>query len=694
MLAVDTETNGLDIHHGCKPFIITICNESLENTCWVWDVDPLTREPIIPTRDILEFENEIEGEELAFLNPVFDILALSKLKKRIGDRWPWKKTHDIGLSSHIIDSIYKPRTLTSLAYRYLGVDLNPLEEKVATAVKAARKIAKDQFPEWRIAEEGLEGLPSCKDGGKSGDAEAIKVWKNDMWLPRAIAKALNYPKSHPWWTVTEDYANGDTLATIAICKQHLPILKEKRLEWIYRKRVELLPVMYNMSNRGVSLNKLRAKKLEQELTEEYESKRKVCEEVAELFGYGLTMPKGSNNNSLKDFVFEVMELPVIELTDTGQPALNSKRVLPHYKDTLDQDTPEWKFVDALFDYRKSGTHLGYLNAYARFWRQVQMSNGNDIWVRLHPSLNPTGADTLRWSSANPNSQNISKKGKYNLRKAFGPLPGREWWSCDAKNIELRIPAYESGEQTLIDLFENPGPPYYGSEHILNFSVVYPDIWEEEVKAVGLDKAGPHIKDKYKDTWYQWCKNGDFAVGYGAIDRDDGEGTADLAFHRPGSHARLKERFAAKEKLNQKWIGFATKHGYVETLPDRTVDPEQGYPLRCTRNDWGGILQTVPLNYHVQSTAMWVTMRAMILIQEYFDKINRKRDKRDWCYLIMQVHDEVVIDLPKKPNKGNWALVQEILAIIGSIGQDLIPSMPLPFGAELHTTSWDTGETLA
>ena len=39
-------------------------------------------------------------------------------------------------------------------------------------------------------------------------------------------------------------------------------------------------------------------------------------------------------------------------------------------------------------------------------------------------------------------------------------------------------------------------------------------------------------------------------------------------------------------LNEKCIRFAEKYGYVETMPDRTVDPDRGYPLLCSRSKWG------------------------------------------------------------------------------------------------------------
>ena len=62
MLGIDTETTGLDLHHGCKPFLITTCNEKFEQHCWEWEVDPITREPIIPNQDLLEFRDLLNKE--------------------------------------------------------------------------------------------------------------------------------------------------------------------------------------------------------------------------------------------------------------------------------------------------------------------------------------------------------------------------------------------------------------------------------------------------------------------------------------------------------------------------------------------------------------------------------------------------------------------------------------------------------
>jgi hypothetical protein len=172
---------------------------------------------------------------------------------------------------------------------------------------------------------------------------------------------------------------------------------------------------------------------------------------------------------------------------------------------------------------------------------------------------------------------------------------------DAKNIELRIPAYKANEKEMIALFEKPDePPYFGSNHLLNFHTVYGDIWDSELQVVGFDRVGAHCKKKYASTYYQWCKNGGFKVQYGGLNADD-------AFHRTGAHDKLRGRFSnllGAGGLNDRCIRRAEKFGYIETEPDIHVDPNRGYPLLCTRTQYGGILPTVPLNYYVQGTAMW------------------------------------------------------------------------------------------
>lgn len=745
LLAIDTETTGVDMYHGAKPFFVTTCDEKGAQEFWEWDVNPLTREPVIPDGDLWEVEERINNaDRLVLQNAKFDATALATLHGTNGwvwEEWPWEKTEDTLISGHLLAS-NQQHNLTDMSLFYLNVDIQPFEDKMERVIAACRKFAKKQFPKWRLAEEGLPEMPSAKGGikdekGDESGVESDKAWKFDTWLPRALAKQLRYKKpketcehrwvndtlcskcgGHYWWIVTREYANADSAVTVALHQVHMKLMEERELVAIYRARMRVVPVVQRMEARGVTINGSRKRELAAKYTEEAGKAEERCYNIARSFGVELKLgKKAGKTNSLDEFAFDVLKLPVVAKTKKGNRSLN-KKAMDEYETTLPPNSKPLLFIRSLRGARQRGTAVTYLDGYERFWRPwipawpgaVDPVTGAG-WYVLHPSLNPTGTDTLRFSSKNPNSQNISKKEGFNLRFTFGPAPGHEWWSCDAKNIELRLPAYECEEQELIDLFEKEKePPYYGSEHLLNFSTVYPDIWEKVLKEVGFAEVGPVCKKRFKDTWYQWVKNGDFAVGYGAIDKADGTGTADKAFHKPGAHALLKERFAKKEELNQLWIDFADEHGYVETMPDKTVDPNHGYPLLCTRNDWGRILKTVPLNYHVQGTAMWWTMKAMIRTDEFFTELNRseklfmqlmkrrktRAEQAIGYNITLQVHDELVFDFPRgngpEPHKTNLPIMREVSRLMELSGDDV--GVPTPVGIEYHTDNYSEGLTVA
>ncbi len=549
------------------------------------------------------------------------------------------------------------------------------------------------------------------------------------WEHRPPSLLQEGDPGHPWWTVLRDYANPDSACTAALWPMMRAELERLDLWDIYLAHGTCLcRVAYGMESRGTTCRKSTHSRLLRQYGEEVEQASRECLEIAESFGYDLIIPNGASpNHSLRHFFFgrpaDVAAklgafpgiLKPIAFGKSG-PSLD-KNVLEQFQMSLDKDSREGRFISNLMRKRKRDSSLAYLKSYERFW----LPTGDADWMLLHSSLNPVGTDHLRWSSSNINVQNLSKKGvdvvclecngvgckdcddtgrqTFNLRHCFGPAPGREWWSLDAQNIELRIPAYESGEKELIDLFERPDePPYWGSEHLLNFSTVYPDVWELELAFIMKDKE--HIKKKFKDTWYQWVKNGDFAVGYQAQDA-----TADKAFHRPGSRRRLIARFRKKEALNQKWVWYAEKHGFVETIPDKSVNPRRGYPILCSRSEWGKIIPTVPLNYHVSGSACWWACRALVKVQAQLDEWRRTGFGG---HITLYVHDELVLDFPRSAahpredldprrrdgpsmhRKSNLWRVRKIQKIMESCGVDI--GIPTPCGCELHLDNWSDGES--
>jgi DNA polymerase I-like protein with 3'-5' exonuclease and polymerase domains len=689
LISLDTETTGLDAEHGCRVFFVTITDAD-GTLFWEWDVDPMTRKPKVPLKDKHEIQRRIAAADIiALQNAKFDAKMLFMSAILQEKDWPWEKVRDTHLAGHLLNSD-QPHDLTTMASVYLKLNIHDFEVKMKRAIKDAVRTVKELYPDWKIAKEGLPGLPSAK---------GTSVIANDMWLPRALATADNYPEDHEFWTVLQDYGNADSQVTRLLCIEQEKRIKYQKLEAIYAARLKLLPIVCRMERTGLSLNRVKLQDLKMLYTQASQEAEKICLDIAAQHDYPLELPKGASNKSLTNFVFgydvvsdegkfirrvPCLNLPSVKTSKkTGANSLD-KTVLEEYEATLEPG-PSLEFVKALRGKRKRDTAISYMESYQKFW-----INERPGWYRLFPSLNPVGTNTLRWSSANPNEQNISKQEGFNLRFMFGPAPGREWWSLDAKNIELRIPAYEAGESEMIDLFENPDkPPYFGSNHMLIFDTLHPEKFAEH---------GINVKKVYASTWYQWTKNGNFAVQYGAQNMADGSGTADKAYHVKGAQTIIEKRFTKIKRLNEQMIEHANKYGYVRTIPDKTIDPKKGYPLVCTQNKWGKIRPTVPLNYHVQGTAMHWMCKAMLRCSEYLEELNEefKYDIRlittQGYYLAAQVHDELVFDFPRgtgpKPWLTNLPKIRRIKRLMEEGGNDL--GFPTPVSCEYHSEDWSEG----
>lgn len=692
MISLDTETTGLDFYHGAGPFLVTTCDDNGDVNYWHWSVDPFTREIKVPKDDLREIQNVISSaSRLILQNTKFDFAALNLLFRKHGRelRWNWKIVEDTLVAGHLLAS-NAPHDLTSMVLVYLRENIQPFEDRMDEAVKEARKIGKKLG--FRIAAKDLPEMPSAKE----------KTFKYDLWLPKEVAKHEQYPLDHPWWNLTEEYANIDSVTTLALFKAQEEHLKLRNLEAIYRERIKILPIVSKMEEVGVTVSKVNLQGMTDEYTANSARLGRVCTNIAKGYNYDLVLPKGATNQSLHKFAFEHLKLePMVnKKSKTGAPSLD-KAAFEHYSVTLKPGTKQRLFVSSLSQKRKDDTAISYMNSYRRFG--LQHPSKRD-WLILHPWVNPCGSGTLRWTSQNPNEQNISKQQEecphcdgdnkscstcngtgevsHNIRRCFGPAPGREWWSIDYDNLELRIPAYEAGERAMIEIFEKPNdPPYFGSYHLLNCSIIYPDeFWPiAEIKG--------EFKKRYKSTWYQYGKNFGFAVSYGAVIQS---GTADRAAHKEGAQLAVMNMLKEHTKLNQSQIDFANKYGYVQTIPDVEIDPHRGYPLVCGRNPWNKISPTIPLNYHVQGTACWVVLRAMIKVQEYLDGLNKKHGK-DMYRIIMNVHDEVVYDFPYKKDQGNAPIIRKVRSIMESIGNNI--SVPLTCGVDYHSSNWGESEKL-
>lgn len=718
MISLDSETTGLNLHHGCKPFFVTMCDRYGQQHYWEWPVDPITRQPEIPETDKRQIRSHLPrlkkvkvrgrwvdqplGNDLVGHNINFDIKALASigvidpLNECNGERLDWTRIHDTTLTDHILCSNQQHR-LTACSIRWLGENIDRYEDDLRKVVLQCRNLVRkyNRTQEWkrwkgtwRICEKGQAEHPSM------GTGKDNKLWKADYWLPRAICMDQGYEEDHEWWHVTRRYANTDSAITLLLWKEHEDLLKKKDLWDIYLLRQQLLPIVQEMESKGVTLSGSRLLEQEQRFKDMSEKLATRCLRIARSYGYALELPKGAaNNNSLKRFCFgtgelnpvkrdegEVQEtyldLPVVKWTETGQPSLDV-HALEEYTVTLPERSSQLIFIKALADKRKCDKAISDLEQYKRYW----IHRKDDVYV-LHPNLNPTGTDTLRWSSNNPNSQNISTKTEFNLRESFGPMEGREWYALDYRNLELMLPAYKAGEEKMIYLFENPDKePYFGSQHLAVCDLLFPKLFAKYYKE-SFDEYGPDFFKKRDPTRYKWVKNGNFASQYGAM-----EVKTDSTFHVKGAYQMVRNLYPKITALKDSIMAKAERDGYIETMADKEFG--KGYPLFLLRSEYGKIEPTKPFSYYIQGTACWVMMRAKIRVANYLKSIRTTNyDPR----IVLQVHDELDLDFPSYDRARNRHHVKEVKRIMELSGDDI--GVPIKVSVEVHKDTWGKSVSLA
>lgn len=724
IISLDTETTGVDLAHAAMPFLVTWCELGSDGPCFCeWDVDPLTRIPVVPQGDVEYITELIDAADLIYLhNAKFDYRALRKIDIDL----PWSKVRDTLVASHLLASNHR-HDLTWCCIEYLGADIESHELHIKEATQACRTIAKRDYPQWLLADEGKPGMPSVK---ASSNRDEDKPWKNDMWLPRALINQWDV-EGHPidddkWLTACSKYANADSEHTLPLGLEMERLIRERGLWKIYEHRLQLPRVACEMECHGVTAIGDYTDAAVEDCERYVADAEGSLVEIAVGYGHKLELADGAAiNDNMRDFFYGTvrqecprctyvkrvkhwngdvldesavcpkcsgrrkdpvrhtlitrtrnknLDLPVILGAKTGNATLDAE-AMTEYLHTLEGDAQA--FVELLLDKRGHDTALTYMQAYRRFWIPVAGCPG---YYRIHPSLNPCGTDHLRWASNSPNMQNVSTgddDGELSLRECFGPAPGREWWKADYKNLEKRIPAYEAQEPKLVEIFEKPNePPYWGSDHNLIASLLYPDEFWPFAEVEGeFKRQHPRLAKKAKNT--------NFAKQYGCGKRK-AERTAGVA----GAFDLIDRGLPELAKLQDYYLRTAERTGWVQTLPDRTVDLERGYPILASRTEDGRVLSTTPFNYHVSGTACWVKNTALVRCA---DQCAKWRAEGFDAWVILEVHDELLFDFPRGATMAeNLPRAVVLRELMEQSGPDLVPPIPTPVSLEYCPVSWAEG----
>jgi DNA polymerase-1 len=248
--------------------------------------------------------------------------------------------------------------------------------------------------------------------------------------------------------------------------------------------------------------------------------------------------------------------------------------------------------------------------------------------RIHTSYNQTVASTGRLSSSDPNLQNIPARGPWGtrFRRAFIPDEGHVLLAADYSQVELRVLAHLSADPTLVETF-----------------LADRDIHEETARLVFGEAAGEEARRRAKII--------NFSVIYGtsafSLARELGTSSGE-------AQKFIDRYFAERPKVREyldRVVEEARERGYSETIFGRQ---RQVPELRAPDRNLQQAGRRIALNNPIQGSAADIIKIAMLRAAEAIEK------KKLRTRMILQVHDELVFEVPEAERAAVEPLVREAM----------------------------------
>ncbi|MFH0771838.1 MAG: DNA polymerase I [Candidatus Omnitrophota bacterium] len=326
---------------------------------------------------------------------------------------------------------------------------------------------------------------------------------------------------------------------------------------------------------------------------------KLTSEIYELAGFEFNI---NSPKQLGDVLFGRLGLPVVKRTKTG-PSTDVEVL-----ETLSASHP---LPASLLRYRElSKLKSTYVDALPQL---INPKTG-----RLHTSFNQTVTATGRLSSSNPNLQNIPIKTEVGrrIRKAFiVEDKGSFIMAADYSQIELRVLAHFSGDKELIRAFEQDR-----DIHAHTASLIF-----------GLDES------KIVDDMRSIAKTVNFGIVYGMSPYGLSKDLKIEASKAKEFIDAYFERYSAVKACLEEMIEGARNNGYVTTILNRRrYIPEINSQNKSMRQ----FAERTAINTPIQGSAADLIKVAMINIHKVI------REKKLKSAMILQVHDELVFEIPE------------------------------------------------
>ncbi len=427
------------------------------------------------------------------------------------------------------------------------------------------------------------------------------------------------------------YSGEDTDVSLRLKQMLAPMLEKQNLETLFRDiEMPLMEVLADMERVGVKIDANFLKTMSNRLEKDIAGIEKT---IYELAGTEFNI---NSSKQLADILFGKLGLTPLKRTKTGF----STNV-----DVLEELAPVHPLPAEILRYRTlaklKSTYIDALPV------MINPRTG-----RLHTSLNQTVTATGRLSSSEPNLQNIPIRTDVGreIRQAFIAEPGWELLSADYSQIELRVLAHMSGDSALIKTFQQDEDVHTRTA--------------SEIFGLPVEEITSEMRRKAK------------AVNFGIIYGISAFGLAqDLGVSNTEAKRYIDSYFSRYPGVRlflDRTIEEAKTKGYVTTLLGRRrFIPELASTTAAVRS-FG---ERTAVNTPIQGTAADLIKLAMIRI--HASLVQRALRSK----MILQVHDELVFEVPDEELDAIKALVKEQM--------EGVLSLSVPIRVDMGTgKNWD------
>ena len=410
------------------------------------------------------------------------------------------------------------------------------------------------------------------------------------------------------------YACEDADITLRLKNLFAPELEKEGLtDLFWQIEMPLMPVLAYMERNGVCID---TKGLKETSVLYSQEMQRIEEEIYQLAGvhFNIASPK-----QVGEILFDQMKITnKPKKTKTGQYATTEEILI-----SLKSKNP---IVGKILEYRGLKKLLNtYIDALPLL---INPETGH-----IHTSFNQAVTTTGRLSSSNPNLQNIpvrDEQGK-EVRKAFIPEEGQEFFCADYSQIELRIMAHLSGDENLIEAF-NAGQDIHAATAA--------KIFHKTIEEVSSDER-------------RKAKTANFGIIYGIS-------AFGLAERMDVSRTEAKElidgyflTYPGVKEYMDKSIAMAREKGYTETIfRRRCYLPD----INSNNANVRGNAERNAINSPIQGSAADIIKIAMIRVYQ------RMKEEQLRSKMILQVHDELCFTVvPEEKERLQKIVVEEMQA---------------------------------